>query len=464
MSNRRPHRLVVLLVIFIVFGSAAPAAWAAPTASNELPVVAIPETPAGMQLAWAIAQINGDAASLEADDVGEHVAAAFLAALPAPDLIAILQNLTAPLAPVTVARFEGGVSRTRANALLFTRSGHQWRVRLGVDAEPPYLINDLFFEPVAVPEPVARPPTSWKGLDSRLQKVAPEVGFVAAEVSDGACRPLNEVNADEPMAIASAFKLYVLGALADAVAAGEFDWDDPLPINQELRSLPNGEMRLEADGSAFPIRTYAEQMMASSDNTATDHLITLLGRERVEAYMAAMGHEQPELNRPLLLTREWFALKLRYTEGELADYLDLSETEKRRFLADEVDPVAATLSEVEQWLGPNEIKTIEWFASAGDLCRATASLHAQAQQTGLSPIYDALSLNPGVAWDAETWRYVGFKEGYETGVKSYAWLLQRADGRWFALTAIINDPSEEIDGFHLRQLMVTAVDLLAKEQ
>ncbi|MGH2560628.1 MAG: serine hydrolase [Thermomicrobiales bacterium] len=462
MSTRRPHCLIVLLIVLFVAGSAAPVALAEPSSSNTLPVVAIPETPAGMQLAWAIEQINGDAAALGAADVGDHVSADFLAALSAADLIATFQNLAAPLAPVTVARFEGGVSPTRANALLYTASGQPWRVQLGVDPSPPHLINDLFFEPVVLPEPVERPPKSWKGLDSRLKAVAPEVGFVAAEVTDGTCTPLNEVNAGEPLAIASAIKLYVLGTLADAVAAGEIGWDDPLPINQDLRSLPNGEMRLEADGSVFPVRAYAEQMMAGSDNTATDHLIALLGRERVEAYMAEMGHQQPGLNRPFLLTREWFALKLRYTEDELADYLDLSEAEKRRFLAEEVDPVAGTLSEVEQWLGPNEIETIEWFASAGDLCRAMASLHTHAQQGNLAPVYDALSLNPGVAWDAETWRYVGFKEGYETGVKSYAWLLQRADGRWFALTAIINDPKEEIEGFLLRQLMVTAVDLLAK--
>jgi hypothetical protein len=313
---------------------------------------------------------------------------------------------------------------------------------------------------------VARAPKSWKGLDSRLKKVAPEVGFVAAEVTDGTCRVINELDGEQPLAIASAFKLYVLGALAEAVAAGEIGWDDPLAISAALKSLPNGDMRLEPEGAVFPLRTYAERMMADSDNTATDHLIALLGRERVEAYMAEMGHQRPELNQPLLLTREWFALKLRYTEEELGEFVAASDAEQRAFLAEDVDPVAGTLSEIEQWSGPNEIETIEWFASAGDLCRALASLHgqAQAEPENLAPIYDALSLNPGVPWDAATWRYVGFKEGYETGVKAYAWLLQRADGRWFAVSAIINDPTTEIDGFLLRQLMVTAVGLLAKAE
>jgi hypothetical protein len=444
----------------LVVTAFAPLAAAEP-ASTALPSIAIPDTAAGEQLTWTLAQVNGGAGKLKESEVEDHVAPDFLAGLSAANLISILQDLTGPSAPWTVARFEGGASDTRANALLFTADGNQWRIRLGVEAKAPHRINDLFFEPAPAPEPLERP-RSWKGLDSYLKRVAPKVGFVAAEVSGGGCQPLFTLNPNRELAVASAFKLYVLGAVADAVAAGEIGWDDALAIQSDLKSLPNGDLRLEPAGSRFPVRAYADQMMANSDNTATDHLIALLGRERVEAFMAEMGHSAPERNQPLLLTREWFALKLRYSEEALDEFTGASDAEQRAFLREDVDPVAATLYDDEVWVGPNEIETIEWFASAGDLCRALAVLQSQAEKPGMTPVYDALSLNPGVAWDARTWRYVGFKEGYETGVKAYAWLLQRADGRWFAVTAIINDPKQEIDGYTLRQYAVTAVDLLAK--
>ena len=73
----------------------------------------------------------------------------------------------------------------------------------------------------------------------------------------------------------------------------------------------------------------------------------------------------------------------------------------------------------------------------------------------------ALSLNPGTCWHPRDWRYVGYKGGYETGVMSNVWLLERQDGRWFAFAAIINDTRREIDAGGLWQLQVAAERLLS---
>ena len=73
---------------------------------------------------------------------------------------------------------------------------------------------------------------------------------------------------DEAGAIGSAFKLYVLGALARAVADGDATWQERLAIRDAWKSLPSGAMRDEPAGSAFTLRHYAEQMISVSDNTA----------------------------------------------------------------------------------------------------------------------------------------------------------------------------------------------------
>jgi beta-lactamase class A len=221
-------------------------------------------------------------------------------------------------------------------------------------------------------------------------------------------------------------------------------------------------MLYEKNGSVFPILTYAEHMIAESDNTATDHLIHRLGRENIEQMMATMGHANPALNTPLLMTREWFAIKLRLSDDQIAAYLAADDATQRKLLTDEVDPQADTLWDGEEWVNPYLIDSIEWFASPADLCRAMAYLFEQSGHPGMTPILDCLSLNPGIPFDAATWSYVGYKEGYETGVKSQVWLLQRTDGRWFTIAAIINDPTKEIDGLALKQLMVPAAALLAK--
>jgi hypothetical protein len=46
---------------------------------------------------------------------------------------------------------------------------------------------------------------------------------------------------------------------------------------------------------------------------------------------------------------------------------------------------------------------------------------------------------------------------------SHTWLLERGDGRRFALAATINDPWQEIDAETMTRLMVPATALLAGE-
>jgi hypothetical protein len=192
--------------------------------------------------------------------------------------------------------------------------------------------------------------------------------------------------------------------------------------------------------------------------------MSVAGRDAIEGDLARFGHADPPSTQPFLLTREWFAMRMRFTEDQIDDYVDASIPERRSILADEVEPIADTLLEWEPWPGPAESDRIEWFASAADLARVMGHLQSFAT-TGLTvPVANALGLNPGVPFDPDDWAYVGFKEGYETGLKAMTWLLQRYDGRWFTLIGIIHDKKQEIDGAQLRDLMVAAAKLLAKHE
>jgi hypothetical protein len=279
---------------------------------------------------------------------------------------------------------------------------------------------------------------------------------------NGQCQTVHALAADQPLATASTFKLYVLGELARQIEQGTASWDEPLAIRDDWKSLPSGDMRLEPAGKAFPLRYYAEQMISMSDNTATDHLIHRLGRENVEAFMASTGHADPALNLPLLTTREWFALKVAVDPVTVSTYVNAGVAERRAILENEVANTTVTeYDTVVDWWAPKRIRTIEWFASATDLCRAVATLQAMAERPGLAPIYDILSTNPGIAFDAHAWDYVGHKAGYETGVWNKTWLLRKTDGRWFVLTVGLNDPTQEPDLDAALRLMVPAADLLA---
>ena len=174
-----------------------------------------------------------------------------------------------------------------------------------------------------------------------------------------------------------------------------------------------------------------------------------------------MGHNNPARNVPFLTTREVFALKLKLSPERVDAYLAASTAEKRRLLAEETNPVQLVPADVATWFAPRQIEEIEWYASADDLCAAMTTLKQMSERPGLAPIRDVLAINPGVPFDSSVWTYVGFKGGSEPGVLNVTWLLERADGHWFVLTASLNDPDRPLDETAAIELLATVPALLA---
>jgi hypothetical protein len=278
-----------------------------------------------------------------------------------------------------------------------------------------------------------------------LSRVAPRVGFLAAEVVGGGCETVHGYGADQRMAIASTVKLYVLAELARQVVSGEAAWEERLTIRDELRSMPSGDTAFDPAGTQRTIEDLALRMIRDSDNTATDHLIDRLGRERVEASFAASGHEAPEVNVPLLLTRGLFAFKMLVEPPLVEAYLDGTVDERRSFLATEIDPLRLDPRNWGHWVGPAWIDRLEWFASPLEVCRVLARLEGMVGDPALRPLRRILGSNRGGIFGAGAWPFAGFKGGYEAGVVNATWLLERADGRTFVVTATFNDPNAYVD-------------------
>ena len=281
-------------------------------------------------------------------------------------------------------------------------------------------------------------------------------------------------NEDTPLAIGSTFKLWVLGALAEDVAQGLHAWTDALPIDEARKSLPSGIMQTKPPGTSSPLAEYAELMIALSDNTATDHLIHLLGRERVEAFMGEHT-EQAIRNRPLLTTREVFQLKLAPDATLRTRFANASVEARRAMLAPggEVSSIQPTLELAQGWTTPRDIDTIEWFASVRDLATTmgalrslelrTATPDAAAQPAQPAPLARALRTNPGLSFDRTIFPSVGFKGGSEPGVLQGTWLLERADRRWFVLSLTWNNPDDPVSTATWARFVSRAATLLARD-
>lgn len=292
----------------------------------------------------------------------------------------------------------------------------------------------------------ASPVMNWVQLDQTMNQTTNDSNLLVAEFRGNACTTIHGHNPDLVLAIASTFKLYVLGELSLQILGGEAAWDDRVVLSTSLRSMPSGDFAWVPAGTSVPVKDLAEAMIWQSDNTATDHLIDYLGRENVEGAFAAFGHSNPGLNSPLLMTKELFAIKMSQSESWMGDYAAADNAQQLSLLQREIDPMTIDPDGGwGNWNGPTAIGEIEWFASASDLCRAMASLWTLGAQPGLARVRDILAGNRGAIADLRRFPEAGYKGGYEAGVVNMTYILQREDGRVFFVSAGYNSTSRIID-------------------
>ena len=319
---------------------------------------------------------------------------------------------------------------------------------IALNPAPPHRIDGLLFKnfkprddsPTQVSESISALPGQANAL---LGKLGP----------DGTLSPILAHNADQSLALGSTFKLYVLSALARSISEGQHRWDEVVPL--AAKSMPSGVLQNWPDGSQLTVQTLATLMISISDNTATDQLIDLLGREAVEQEVAAAGNAAPELNRPFLKTSDMFALKTG-DPALLAAWRAADEQGRRAILAG-LDPTKLDLSRVNQALSGNPVALdVEWFASPDD----TARLFARLLSWRDPKVLEVLSINPALSQEERAkWAYVGYKGGSETGVLNLSWLLRAEDGQYYVATLGWNDPEKPIDQTRLELLAMRLIAL-----
>ena len=266
-----------------------------------------------------------------------------------------------------------------------------------------------------------------KGLLSDLE------GEASVLILKGRKEVIFEHNARAPLSVGSAFKLYVLKALLNEVEAGQRSLSDVVRLNRYARSLPSGILQDWPLNTPVTLGTLAALMISRSDNTATDHLIDLLGRQVIERVA-------PATMSPFLSTREAFLLKWG-DQLERRTRYQAGQDKTRRGVLKELSHL--DVSEVRPSAAPIAIKAVEWQASAYELCEVMWALRES----------DLLSINPGLASPSlKPWSKVSFKGGSEPGVLNYTHLLTAPVGAQgqegveeLCVVATINNPKQPIN-------------------
>ena len=105
---------------------------------------------------------------------------------------------------------------------------------------------------------------------------------------------------NEAIAAASTIKLPILLAFFEEVDAGRITFEQTLEMLPEQVADGSGDMQIAAPGTRFTALEVATQMIVTSDNTATNMMIDLLGGPvSLNERFASYGLEKTQLNAPL---------------------------------------------------------------------------------------------------------------------------------------------------------------------
>lgn len=353
-------------------------------------------------------------------DYDAYFAPVFREAVPKAQFDAVSTQLKAALGrPLRIASVAPTSARSATLTVAFERGTAT--MDIAIEAEAPHRVAGLLVKATATAD------DSFARLDADFGRLPGRTAFGVYALDEASPRPIAARNDALALPLGSAFKLWILAEAARQVKAGTRNWRDVVPLGQP--SLPSGITQSWPAGAPMTLHSLAALMISISDNTATDTMLNLLGRERVEAMAVAHGADPRSL--PILSTREAFALKaaparaLAWAGGDLAA--------RRRILADpavrqaQIDPAVFNDK-------PLHADTVEWFASPRAMAGLMKTLaDADAETRAI------LAITPGTdTATAARFGYIGFKGGSEPGVIAASFLLRTKTGRPLAAFAAWN--------------------------
>ncbi|WP_108818798.1 serine hydrolase [Pseudovibrio sp. Alg231-02] len=209
-------------------------------------------------------------------------------------------------------------------------------------------------------------------------------------------------NADQPLAIGPAYKLFVMQELVRRVKSGELKWNQKVRLEKDLESHPVSSLYAKMSGGLVTLQVVAQHMMAASDNSAADVVLNLIGTKPLETR---------EERTPFLTSRQFYQLK---ADRDLAEKYGQAGVAKRRKILEKIEE--RSLPVIEDVADPY-LSGVEWYASAEELCDVIGEIADD----------KAMQFNPGLA-EKTDWQRIAFKAGSEIGVLNFTYDLKGLNG------------------------------------
>ncbi|WP_114519937.1 serine hydrolase [Altererythrobacter sp. ZODW24] len=375
----------------------------------------------------------------------EVFTASFLEQVPADRLVGLTTQLESQFGPITGV--ESVTAETPSAGTMLIRF-EKALATANIALSPGGKVAGLLIKGV---EPID---DSLAKIVADVEALPGNVGIYYAPLATGT-EPVLAIDENASLAIGSAFKLYVLSAIAHKVEAGELSWDQVIPV--EGKSFTGGTVFEFPDGAPMTIQTVATLMISISDNSATDMLVRLAGQDALEAELRLSGHSAPAANIPFPTTAQFVKLK---ADPGLVELYAGADDESQQLILDKLDErepmpdLAAVFGD-----GPNAIDKIEWFASGRDIAGIFRRITELTDTTAL----DIMAVSPSVQDSTlEKWDYIGFKGGSEPGVLNVSWLMRDEAGEWHTLIMSWNNTEAEVTQSKL-ELLSSRIFALPRE-
>ncbi|MBV9881568.1 MAG: serine hydrolase [Sphingomonadaceae bacterium] len=371
----------------------------------------------------------------------------FLAQVPPAQVRAIGQQIVGQYGAVRgLDRLEAGSPQSGLMHVGLERA--VLTIQIAVQPQPPNRISGLLITGAEMRS------DSFAAIVDEIRALPGEKSVAIARLGQAAPELLASLEPARPLAIGSAFKLFILAELSRQVAAGQRHWTDLVALDRH--SIPSGTLQTWPLGAPLTLHTLASLMISVSDNTAADMLLHVAGRENVERMMATIGIADPARNRPFLSTLEMSAIKTGPTAAFDA-WQRADEAGRRRLLARDYAAVDASRIDVARFTGNPLHIELEWYASAADMVRTMDWLRRNGDDTARA----ILAINPGLGPQLRgELAYVGYKGGSEPGVLNLTWLVRNNAGAWYAITGSWNNAAAPVEEQRFVGLLARAVRLV----
>lgn len=133
-------------------------------------------------------------------------------------------------------------------------------------------------------------PGSFADLQSRLDAASQQApGHVAIAIENLATGSISGINTNASMPAASTIKIPVMVEVFEQMALGKIELDRLVHLQASDRDWGFGDLCDAPAGKAYSVSRLLRLMITESDNTATNMLIRLVGRQRINATMHELG-------------------------------------------------------------------------------------------------------------------------------------------------------------------------------